>query len=120
MPGLTRNLLTLPWGYVGPHRVVEEGEEHWEIRIRELPEFFVAGATRDEALNELRPALRAFLESYVDRGETPPVPEDINRWKVELLQVQRGAVADAVVEGPSNNPGKTVGASEAGLLVTTP
>jgi predicted RNase H-like HicB family nuclease len=53
----------------------EHGNEWWEIRIEELPDFFVAARTRDEAIAEAAPALAAFLESYLGRGELPPLPE---------------------------------------------
>ena len=72
------NKLThLPWGWQGPTEVRQPGTaSYFEIRIRELPDFFVAGATREEALAQSGPALRAFLQSYVDNGEIPPLPAD--------------------------------------------
>jgi predicted RNase H-like HicB family nuclease len=68
-------LLQLPWRWRGPSQVQDAGEDpHFELQIEELPEFFVAGATREEVLAAARPALRAFLQSYLDRGEEPPMP----------------------------------------------
>jgi hypothetical protein len=73
MSGLNASeLLMLPWSIVGPCAVDDgQGNRHFEIRIRELPDFFVAGATESEVLYDFRPALLAFLESYA--GE--PLPD---------------------------------------------
>ncbi len=118
MSRLDRDLMGLPWGYVGPRLVVEDGMEHWEIQIRELPDFFVAGATRDEVLNELRPALRAFLESYLARGETPPLPEDIDRWRVEVTEIVSLKLGEGVLQNPSDKPGATIGGLTDGQLIS--
>ncbi len=68
-------MMGLAWGWMGPAEVHESGgTPHFEIRIRELPDFFVAGRSREEALAGSRPALRAFLQSYLDHGEAPPLP----------------------------------------------
>jgi predicted RNase H-like HicB family nuclease len=70
-------MMRLRWGWQGPTEVREPNEDpFFEIRIRELPDFFVAGKTREEVLVASAPALRAFLESYTDAGEMPPLPED--------------------------------------------
>jgi predicted RNase H-like HicB family nuclease len=64
-----------PWSIRGPFRVTDEhGNEHYEMRIGELPDFFVAGSTDSEVLYEFKPALLAFLESYTSEGEIPPLP----------------------------------------------
>jgi predicted RNase H-like HicB family nuclease len=69
------DLMHLPWGWQGPTEVREPGEEpYFEIRIRELPDYFVAGRTREEVLTACAPALRAFLQSYLDADEMPPLP----------------------------------------------
>lgn len=68
-------LLNRPWGYIGPQEVIDDhGLTHCELRISELPGFFVAGETREDVMRELRPALTAFLRSYLDYGEEPPMP----------------------------------------------
>lgn len=76
MPGLKIGaLMRASWTVRGPVRVLgPDGGEHWELRVDELPDFLVAAATREEALNEYLPALQAFLESYLDAGEQPPLP----------------------------------------------
>jgi predicted RNase H-like HicB family nuclease len=77
MPGLkAKDYLMYPWSIRGPFEGVDEhGNQHYEIRIRELPDFLVAGTSVSEALYELKPALLAFLESYTADGEVPPVPD---------------------------------------------
>src|SRR5690349_20134700 len=68
-------LLRLQWTWHGPALVQEAGSDpHFELRVRELPEFFVAGRTREEVLVASGPALYAFLLSYVDHQEVPPLP----------------------------------------------
>lgn len=74
-------LMTLPWTWHGPALVQEEGEEpYYELRVAELPDFFVAGRSADEVRTEASPALRAFLKSYVDVGETPPLAQRSTLW----------------------------------------
>ena len=70
-------MMGLRWGWQGPLEIREPDEDpYFEIRIRELPEFFVAGRTREEVLSGSGPALRSFLQSYVDAGDQPPLPDD--------------------------------------------
>lgn len=63
------------WTWVGPTVREDEGRRSFEMRIRELPDFFVAAETREGVLQEKEEALRAFLLSYLDRGELPPLPK---------------------------------------------
>lgn len=111
MPGLSLGqLMRMPWNYQGPRRVVDEGEEHWELRIEELPDFFVAGRSHEEVLNDTPDALRTFLESYLLRGETPPTPTDPDRWKISIHRVPKAEkVGVTVIEAP--RPASTVGAA---------
>ena len=68
-------MMHLPWGWEGPMEVREPNEEaHFELRVKELCDFFVAGRTPEEALANCAAALRAFLQSYLDAGEEPPLP----------------------------------------------
>lgn len=68
-------MVGLPWRWVGPtHERDEAGNEWWELRIEELPDFFVAAETHEGVIAEASAALTAFLESYVGAGETPPLP----------------------------------------------
>ena len=50
-----------------------------------------AASTYDEVIAELRPALRAFLQSYIERGQTPPLPTDPTLWRVQLLPIAAAA-----------------------------
>jgi predicted RNase H-like HicB family nuclease len=77
MSGMTATeYLMLPWSIRGPLQVTDEhGNRHFEMRVGELPDFFVAGESENEVLYEFKKALLAFLESYVSEGEEPPHPE---------------------------------------------
>ena len=79
-------LLRMPWSFVGPRRIVEDDSQWWEIRIRELPGFLVAGESRDEVMNDLREGLQSFLASYLDHGDEPPIPERAAEWRVSLVK----------------------------------
>ncbi len=68
------SLLAMGWTYVGPTRIQDGRDVWWEIRVKELPDFFVAGEDREGALRELRPALEAFLSSYLEAGDEVPIP----------------------------------------------
>ena len=68
-------MLVLPWTWKGPTRVGDNDEGHFELRIKELPDFFLAAATEVELMRELKPALQAFLASYLERNERPPLPQ---------------------------------------------
>jgi hypothetical protein len=70
-----RDYLMLPWSIRGPLRVTDEhGGTHHEMRVAQLPDFLVAASSESEVLNEFKPALLAFLESYTSEGEVPPLP----------------------------------------------
>lgn len=84
-------LVAMRWTWHGPRRVESGGSVHWELTIEELPDFFVAATTYDEVIAELRAALRAFLQSYLERGETPPLPPDPTLWRVQLLPLTASA-----------------------------
>jgi predicted RNase H-like HicB family nuclease len=105
----------LPWSIRGPVEIVDgEGNRHYEIRVSELPDFFVAGRTESEVLYAFKKALLAFLESYINEGEVPPHPKgepvtylfplgpSANRGKVEV-----------------SRKGQTVGAAFLPSLVTS-
>ncbi len=67
-------LMTMPWTWLGPAKVSEDGNTFWESQVRELPGFFVAGATADEVHAAAEDALRSHLMSYIEAGEEPPLP----------------------------------------------
>jgi hypothetical protein len=82
-----KEMLSLPWTWQGPNHVVDGDGERWELTIAELQDFFLVGETSDELLNEAWPALVAYLRSYSDRGEDPPMPSDrLRTWHVTVTQ----------------------------------
>ena len=89
MPGMTlKEMSTLPWTWQGPTHVADEDGERWELTIAELPDFFLAGANRDEVLAEAGAALRAYLRTYVDRNETPRLPTPRGAWSATVYAIQ--------------------------------
>ncbi len=82
-----QDLMLMPWTIRGPvERVDAHGQRWWEIRVLELPGFFVAAETEDESVMEYRPALSAYLASFVDREEEPPVPTPAKAaWQFRLV-----------------------------------
>lgn len=88
MPVMTvSEMLAQPWNWQGPKHVADQdGTAHYEMRIAELPDFFVACRTRDEVFAELLPALEAYLHSFIDRGETVPRPVASGTWQFVLPQ----------------------------------
>lgn len=70
------DLMHLAWTFRGPLEVNDsEGQAHWEIRIAELAGFFLAAQTKEEVIRDLKPAMRAFFQSYLDHGELPSLPQ---------------------------------------------
>ena len=94
-------LMGLRWSWQGPAQVREPGMElYYELRILELPEFFVAGQTREEVLAAAGPALRAFLGSYVEAGAMPPRPADRQvSWMVRATSPAARTVERAPANG---------------------
>lgn len=75
-------MVSLPWRWRGPTSERDhQGNEWWELRIEELPEFFVASPSREGAIAEAGAALEAFLGSYDSRSELPPLPRVFGTWK---------------------------------------
>src|ERR1043166_2379311 len=88
--------MMLPWTIRGPRQQTDEhGQDWWEIRVVELPEFFVAAESKDEEISEYSDALEAFLESYVERGEEPAVLPTPTRasWQIQVYQLQLTSIA---------------------------
>lgn len=95
-------LMNLPWSWVGPREVSEDGQKYWMVEIRELPGFLVAAESRQTVLAEVRAALRAFLESYLEHGEEPPRPAfdpGIEVWQYMLGRRPEQPVARMQPEG---------------------
>lgn len=92
------------WQWIGPAKVDCDGEEYFELRIRELPDFLVVGRTRAEVLSEALPALRIFLDSYA--GGTAPVPtpaRPANTWVVRIHDFAAALPIAAFVKGPGSS-----------------
>jgi hypothetical protein len=89
MVGLTMSdMVRLPWHWHGPKRIQDPDGEYYELRIEELPDFFLAAPTRDQVLTACAQALAAFLHSYLDHGETPPFPAgSVPGWRVTDARV---------------------------------
>ncbi len=114
MPRYTvKQLLRMPWTFQGPTRV-DVDPPHYELRVVELPDFFLAGETHEEVLNDLRPALETFLASYVEHGEDPPIPADLERWRMVLRRQLKPVARKKVTlrisggEGSENRAGGAV------------
>jgi len=82
-------LLRLTWSWGGPVEVVEDGDTHFEVRVTELPEFYAAGATKQEAIENAIPSLRAYLLSFLENDDMPPLPAQAPTWQ---FVVQPGTV----------------------------
>ena len=96
------NLMSQSWTWTGPTEVQDPDGTFFELRVAELPDFFVACRTREEVEAEAAEALRAFLQSYLDRDELPPIP---GQW--QILHVEVGPAVDYPTEaGRSINYGK--------------
>jgi predicted RNase H-like HicB family nuclease len=66
-------MVGLGWSFRGPTSIEEDGNSWFEIRITELPGFFVAAATKEDARAAVGAALEAYLASFVDAGEDLPL-----------------------------------------------
>jgi hypothetical protein len=70
-----REMVGLSWTWIGPTlERDDQGNEWWELRVGELPDFFVAATSAEEARMEAAPALEAFLQSYLNAGDRPRLP----------------------------------------------
>ena len=79
-----KELMAQRWTVRGPRHIPEEGGAgHWEMLVEELPDFFVAAESKEQVADEYLPALQAFLESYVDAGETPALPRH-GHWQMSV------------------------------------
>ena len=108
---MTRDLdfyLSVPW-------TVRREEHHDDgdylaLTIDELPGFVVASYSETELEGDFWDALEAFLKSYLDDGEPPPLPEGL----AEALFQADAAIAEmqtsrVVPEGQSQGAGVSAG-----------
>lgn len=64
--------VALPWTV--RRAECDDDGDYIALTIDELPGFVAAGRTSEEAEAAFWDALRAFLASYLDAGEQPPLP----------------------------------------------
>ena len=109
-------LITMSWTWRGPIEVRDGDTVHYEMRIEELPDFFVAGQSAEEVLDEAKPALETFLTSYLERNETPPMPGH-TRW-IFLAPPKAPAIRTPAVEAPATKrqPRSVASARPVGLV----
>ncbi|HET7461861.1 MAG TPA: hypothetical protein VFJ82_11465 [Longimicrobium sp.] len=87
--------LRLPWTVVRSDH--DDDGEYIALHVAELPGFVVAARTADEVEVLFWDALGAFLSSYLESGEEPPVPELMlpDRPQLELLPDRAAPLAPA-------------------------
>jgi hypothetical protein len=91
-----RYYLSLPW-------TIERSEHHDDgdyvaLRVKELPGFLIASADEGELNAIFWVELEAFLRTYMDDGEEPPVPAGVGLK--ERLQVTPRVYASPSAEAP--------------------
>lgn len=64
--------LRMPWTIVRENH--DDDGAYLSLRIEELPGFVVAGRSEDEVEAMFWESLAAFLQSYTEAGESPPMP----------------------------------------------
>lgn len=90
-----RMLVALPWTWVGPVEKHDRGATWWELRIKEFPEFMVAGERPEVAIAGAGDALEAWLESMVDEPDWPPLPAGLKLKDFRPTEHRFEAVAAA-------------------------
>jgi predicted RNase H-like HicB family nuclease len=84
-------MVALPWAWVGPTKEKDEHGNVWyELRVEELPDFFVAAESEEAAIAEAGAALESFLESYLKTGEAPPLPKALGTAREVPEQYRTG------------------------------
>lgn len=79
--------LSLPWTIRREEH--DDDGRYVALTVAELPGFVVASEDESELDELFWPALRAFLGSYLKRGETPPVPRAVRVAVVARRQAVR-------------------------------
>jgi predicted RNase H-like HicB family nuclease len=64
----------------------EDGEDGFVIaRIREVPAAMSQGRTREEARDNVLDALRELVLSYLENGESGPLPEGMSAEALSVI-----------------------------------
>lgn len=76
-------LVGMGWTILGPSLETVDGEEAWVIRVDEFPGFLVVEDTREAAMSELQPAMKAWLDGAIDLGI--PIPQPSSPLRVTIV-----------------------------------
>ncbi|MDE0034529.1 MAG: type II toxin-antitoxin system HicB family antitoxin [Deltaproteobacteria bacterium] len=55
--------------------VIEKSPRNYAVYVPDLPGCVATGATREEAVSEIREAIRFHIESLLEHGEPVPEPQ---------------------------------------------
>jgi hypothetical protein len=81
-----RYYLSLPWSI--QRTELHDDGDYVTLRIGELPGFMIASANEQELNAIFWIELEAFLRTFLDSGEEPPVPDRV-KLKEQLRRVPR-------------------------------
>lgn len=93
--------LSLPWTI--RRSVRNDDGRYFVLTVDELEGFVVTGRTYDELNENFWPALSAFIQSYLEDGEEPPMPEKAR----DLLERARAAITEFSAQRVSTSRRKT-------------
>lgn len=112
-----RHRALMTWTVEGPTLQEEDGQKWYELRIPQLPDFFVAAETVEAIWVEYPLALEAFLESYLARGETMPRPLPRQEWVIVTTPPRAKYEKPEVVVLSDQQPTVTLSEFEEAALV---
>ena len=75
--------LSLPWNY-NITTTTEDGERLYIIRVNELPGICSDAPTIAEALENIKEAMAAIFEMYLEKGKEIPEPVDQEAYKGKI------------------------------------
>ena len=76
--------MELPYNFIVQH-VKDESGDYYFSRVLELDGCHSDGATRDEALESLREAMEAWIETKLEFGDTIPEPISQNDYSGKFV-----------------------------------
>lgn len=86
--------LSMPWTIQREEH--DDDGRYFALTVDELPGFVVASEDEAELDEMFWSALRAFLDSYLQHNETPPIPRAARIAVVERRRAERRAWAFAI------------------------